>query len=208
MVQDNSNRANNKSTNAPTHRKTRKKPKKITESYLHNSGLYYLERYSSSVENFRSVMMRKIQRSCREHTDQKIGECQNQLNDLIEKFIRVGLLDDGTYTRSIINAKRRQGKSVRAIQTYLRSKGVSSDIIEQMLADYSDDHNKTAAEIEFESALIFARKKRLGPYRTSEDFDSQKELARLARAGYSYDTARRVLENDLSEDDLLSIGRL
>jgi len=208
MVQDNSNRANNKSTNAPTHRKTRKKPKKITESYLHNSGLYYLERYSSSVENFRSVMMRKIQRSCREHTDQKIGECKNQLNDLIEKFIRVGLLDDGTYTRSIINAKRRQGKSVRAIQTYLRSKGVSSDIIEQMLADYSDDHNKTAAEIEFESALIFARKKRLGPYRTSEDFDSQKELARLARAGYSYDTARRVLENDLSEDDLLSIGRL
>ncbi len=206
MFKDKAEKTNSKSANSHSARKTRKKPKKITESYLHNSGLYYLERYSTSTENFRRVMMRKVQKSCHEHPEQKFTECQELVNSLITKFIRVGLLDDKVYARSIVNSQRRSGKSLRAINGYLRNKGLSSEIIEQSITHFNEDRNKTPAEIEFESAMVFARKKRLGPFRTSENYDAQKELGRLARAGYSFDTARRVLEKDVDDEDILSLG--
>lgn len=206
MFKDKAEKTNSKSAKPYSAGKTRKKPKKITESYLHNSGLYYLERYSSSAENFRRVMMRKVQKSCREHPEQNFTECHELVNDLISKFIRVGLLDDQVYARSIVNSQRRSGKSLRAIEGYLRSKGLSSENIEKSLAHFNQDHNKTPAEVEFESAMVFARKKRLGPYRTSDKYDTQKELGRLARAGYSYDTARRVLEKDIDDEDNFSVS--
>lgn len=206
MFKDKAEKTNSKSAPPHSAKKTRKKTKKITESYLHNSGLYYLERYSTSAENFRRVMMRKVQKSCREHTEQNFSECRQLVDNLITKFIRVGLLDDHVYARSIVNSQRRSGKSLRAIQGYLRSKGLSPEIIEQSIAHFNQDQNKTPAEIEFESAMVFARKKRLGPFRTSENFDTQKEMGRLARAGYSYDTARRVLEKDIDEDEIFSLG--
>ncbi len=176
-----------------------KKPKKITESYLHNSGLYYLERFASSSANFRAVMMRKVKRSCMTHTEQDYEQCAAMVDALVEKFINVGLLDDAIYTRSKINSLRRRGKSARAIQAYLRSKGLKADIIEQTLKEYDLNQHESPAEAELEAALTFARKKRLGPFRGEKEIDSQKELGRMARAGFSYDTSRRVLNNDFED---------
>lgn len=195
-------KTNSKAPNKNKGQKPRKTPKKITESYLHNSGLYYLERYSTSTENFRRVMMRKVQKSCRAHPEQEFSKCEQMVGDLITKFIRVGLLDDNVYARSIVNSQRRNGKSLRYIQTYLRSKGLDTEVIEKSLDQFNEENDKNAAEIEFESAMVYARKKRLGPFRTREEFDIQKEMGRLARAGYSYDTARRVLDKNLDDEDI------
>lgn len=199
-------KTNSKALTTSHGQKKRKTPKKITETYLHNSGLYYLERFSTSAENFRRVMMRKVEKSCRAHPEQKRDECGELVNDLIKKFVKSGLLDDAVYAHSVVNSQRRSGKSVRAIQGYLRSKGLSAEIIEESLIEFNDDRDKNAAEVEFESAMIFARKKRLGPFRKSENFEIQKELGRLARAGYSYDTARRVLDTDPDDENISIIG--
>ncbi|MBL4804999.1 MAG: RecX family transcriptional regulator [Alphaproteobacteria bacterium] len=205
MFKDKAQTTNSKGSSAGHRQKKRKTPKKITESYLHNSGLYYLQRFSTSTENFRRVMMRKVDKSCRAHPEQKFNECEKLVGELIAKFIKSGLLDDKLYARGVVNSQRRSGKSVLAIQGYLRSKGLHADIIEQTLAEFNEDHDKNPAEAEFESAMIFARKKRLGPFRTSDDFDIQKELGRLARAGYSYDTARRVLDKNIDDEDLIGL---
>ena len=202
MFKDKAEKSNNKSSSPTRAKKTPKKPKKITETYLHNSGLYYLQRFATSTENFRRVMMRKVDKSCRAHPEQQVEDCRKLVDDLITKFVKSGLLNDPVYARSIVNSQRRAGKSLRTIQGYLRSKGLSSEVTEQAIQEFNEDRDKDPAQIEYESAMIFARKKRLGPFRTSEEYDTQKELGRLARAGYSYDTARRVLEKSLTDEDV------
>ena len=49
-------------------------PRKATPKYLENAALYYLSRYSTSTENLRRVMMRKVMRSAKHHgTDVEDG---------------------------------------------------------------------------------------------------------------------------------------
>ena len=188
------------------HAKTRRKPRKITDTYLHNAGLYYLERFASSSANFKDVMLRKVKRSCMAHPDQNYETCRALVDDLVANFVRLGLLDDAAYTRSKIISLRRKGKSARAIQGYLKSKGIGNDLIKGILATFDAEHFESPQDAEFQTALKFARKKRIGPFKGAKESDIQKDLGRLARAGFSYDTARRVLDIEDSEElDLINL---
>ena len=202
MSQDSLPAANDK---AKKRTRQKKAPKKITETYLHNAGLYYLQRFSSSSGNFREVMLRKIKKSCMAHPDQNLEDCTALLDKLIDTFINAGLLDDLTYTRSMVNSLRRRGKSTHAIHSHLRSKKLGHDIIEKSLNERDNEQHENSAEAEYQAAVTFARKKRIGPFGAAQNTDDEtarKQLARLARAGFSYDTARRVLNinNDELED--------
>lgn len=187
-------------TNSKPQNNKRKRPKKITETYLHNAGLYYLERYASSAANFRAVMLRKVKRSCITHEDQDYTQCTALVDQLVKKFIRTGLLDDAVYTRAMVTSLRRRGKSTRAIHSALRAKGLDSSQIEQTLVIIDQESHENPAEAERHAALTFARKKRLGPWRSDKEINFQKELSCMARAGFSYDTSRSVLE--ISEDNI------
>ena len=168
-----------------------KKPKKITADYLHNSGLYYLERFASSTENFRRVMKRKIDKSCFIHQDQNRDDCLKLLEALVEKFQRLELLDDDRYTAMLVNAKRRAGKSERYIKNHLSQKGVANSLISKALETYENENDGSD---DYDAALIYARKKRIGPYRGSKESNAKKELSSLARAGFSYEIAKKIIE--------------
>jgi regulatory protein len=182
-------------------RKEKRPPKKITASYLHNSGLYYLQRFSSSSENFRQVMIRKARKSCMHHTDQSMEDCLELINALVEKFISAGLLDDESYTRGVVSSLRRQGKSRRAILAKLRSKGLSADLVSLKLEEH--DEEKSDIDAELRAALVFSRKKKIGPYKNDRKTEHEKMLASMARAGFSYETSRSVLEMGLDEAEKL-----
>ena len=203
MSEDRASARNSKSENAARKQTGKKRPKKITETYLHNAGLYYLERFASSSGNFREVMLRKVKRSCMFHTDQDHEKCAAMVDTLVEKFISSGLLDDTIYTRGKVSSLRRRGKSARSIQTYLRAKGLPPALIKQELDRYNEEHHTTDKDAEYQAALTFARKKRIGPFRGDKDEDIQKELGRLARAGFSYDTSRSVLNYKSEEDPMI-----
>ncbi|MGH6947427.1 MAG: regulatory protein RecX, partial [Kiloniellales bacterium] len=51
-------------------------------------------------------------------------------------------------------------------------------------------------EPELKAALAFARRRRLGPYRAEPDRAGRRErdLAALARQGFAYELARRVID--------------
>ena len=182
----------------------RKTPRKITADYLHNSGLYYLERFSSCSENFRRVMRRKISKSCYAHPDQDENKCHEMLEELIIKFERLDLLNDRTYARAQITTLRRRGKSTRYIQNHLTGKGLSADHISAALFHYAEEHSDDQGDET--AALTFARKKKIGPYRGSKEKNAQKELSSLARAGFSYDIARKIIELDSDEETLHSFS--
>ena len=177
-----------------------KVPRKISERYLYNSGLAYLQRFTSSSNNFRKVMMRKIDRSCKHHTDQVREECQELLELTVEKFEKAGLLNDEEYLRGMVISLRRRGLSSRQIDMRLRMKGLEQENIKQELQEHDLSTYDTEYNGDIYAAIIFARKKKIGPYDKVKKYEPQKALAMMGRAGYDYGTAKKVLE--MSEDDL------
>ena len=171
-----------------------KTPKKISDRYLYNSGLAYLQRFPASSSHFRSVMMRKIDKSCRAHTDQNRDECAKMLDDLIPKFQELGLLDDAAYLKGMVVSLRRRGLSSAVIRLRLQQKGYKADEISEELNKHDAEEYESAENGDINAALIFARKKRLGPFDKENRKTPEKSLATMARAGYSYDIAKKVLE--------------
>ena len=62
---------------------------------------------------------------------------------------------------------------------------------------FSDLH-QTQPDLEMAAALAFARRRRLGPFRTtaSRAEHREKDLAKLARQGFAYETARRIIDRE------------
>lgn len=176
-----------------------KPPKKITERYLYNSGLAYLQRFPASSAHFKTVMTRKIDKSCRFHKDQNREDCVALLDPLVKKFQDLGLLDDNAYVKGMVTSLRRRGLPARQIEMKLTQKGLSKDLIHQTLQSHDLEEYETNEAGDIYAALIFARKKRLGPYDTNERYTPEKALATMARAGYSYDIAKKTLEIDQKE---------
>lgn len=179
----------------------RKTPKKITETYLHNAGLYYLQRFATSSHQFRQVMLRKIRKSSRHHIDQNHDLCMSMLDALVLKFQSAGLLNDEAYTRGVITSLRRQGKSKQAIIAKLKAKGLSGALILDELDGHDSSNSETDSE--FRAAIVFARKKKIGPFKIDEKISTEKALSVMARAGFSYDTARRVLNMEIENTETL-----
>ena len=106
------------------------------------------------------------------------------------------------------------GKSANRIYQYLSQKGVKKDDIAQALAPQDEDQD--AGDQEIIAARAFAKRRGLGPYRKAkrmdeaEGRDSQaeakqkaKDIAALARAGFSFDVAKQVLGAMPEDFDLI-----
>jgi regulatory protein len=169
------------------HPSGRRGPKPATAAYLENAALHYLESFASSSGNLKRVLMRKVLRSARAHgTDAAAGE--RLVDDIIARYLRSGLLDDRAYAMQKAASLRRRGASGYAIRGKLALKGVDGALIDATL--------ETETEVsELAAACALVRRRRLGPLRPAPQRAAhrQKDLAALARAGFSLDLARRVL---------------
>lgn len=180
---------------APARR--RRGPRKATPKYLRNSALHYLERYASSSGHLRRLLLAKVSRSARAHgTDAEAGAAA--VAALIAELLDTGLLDDARYAAERARILHRRGASARAIRAGLLAKEIEADDINRALAGLQEE----AAEPELAAALAYARRRRLGPYRSPAARADlrERDLAALGRQGFGYDLARRVIETqDLAE---------
>ena len=175
----------------------RRKPRKVTAKSLDRSALFYLERFATSAENLRRVLMRRVARSAHYHgTDREEGA--TLIDELVVRYLAAGLLDDRVYAEGRVRTMRRRGSSARLIHLKLRQKGVADEVIAEVLASLDGDR----AEPEVAAAAALARRRRLGPFRPPGEREEkhEKDLAALARVGFSYDVARRVIEAPSPED--------
>lgn len=172
-------------------------PKKITEKYLKNSALYYLQRYATSSANLKSVLMRRIKRSSSHH-DTSVDEGAALLDGVVTRLEELGLLNDGAFAEAQAVSLHRRGTSRRAIRMKLFQKGLGGDDIDAALTALGDEFENA----EFTAAAALARKRRLGPYREKDARKElyEKDLAALARAGFSYDIAKQVVETETIEE--------
>lgn len=173
-----------------------KQPKKISPRYLKNAGTAYLQRFPASSGHFRTVMTRKIDRSCRAHPEQDRDECLQWLEEeTIPYFQDAGYLNDTLYADGLMDSLIRRGHPKRVIAQRMMMKGVSRDEIERVMATYDDE------DADWQALLITARKKRCGVYGTDSSPEKrQKDIGKLARAGFSYQPIERFL--NLTHDEL------
>ena len=171
--------------------------RKVSATSLENAALYYLGRFATSSENLRQVLERRILRAAKHH-DTDIKACNQLVGDLIQRYLESGILNDGIYAQTQAASMNRRGKSLRAIRARLRQKAVSSDVIDDALAVLAGE----VGQLDLAAAIAYARKRRLGPYRSNigKPKNPEKELAALARSGFSYALALRILEaKDIDE---------
>jgi regulatory protein len=170
----------------------RKPPRKVTPAYLQRAAMAYLERYSSSAENLRRVLRRKVDKRCRLRGEDP-AEFHELIDEVVAKSLRIGLIDDSRYAEARVATLRRRGGSARAIQAKLSAKGVDRTTIAAALEGEEGD--------EEQAARAFARRRKLGPFRPGERAPYRdKDLAAMARAGFRFDVARAIVEGEREED--------
>ena len=171
-------------------RSERRKPRKATAQSLRNAALFYLQRYATSAENLRRVLMRRVERASLAHGSD-VQEGAEFVNEIIIRYRETGLLDDLVYAKAQTQSLRRRGNSLRMIRARLQAKGVAREDIESVLTEL--DLSVTDADLS--AAVIIARRRRLGPWRLSDRADRRmRDLATLAQRGFSYAVSKRVID--------------
>lgn len=169
---------------------TPKRPRKVSPRYLENAALHYLKRYAATASQLKRVLLRKVDRSLKFHGGDR-AEALGWVEALADKLVRGGLINDQAYAEMKAQSLRASGRSSRVIAQKLRLKGVAADVVEQKLAAATAEVSEDAA------ARIWARKKRLGPFRRdaqTRQENRQRDLAALARAGFSFSIAKKIID--------------
>ena len=155
----------------------------MDQKKLLNYAVDYLSKYDSSKENLLAVLKRKIFRL--KITGIEKNKLINILDDIITNLEKNNFLNDSRYSNSKILSLSESGKSKKFIFNYLMKKGINKVEINNNLDIFFENNN----DWEINSAKLFAKKKRL--------FDSkdtyEKKLAKMARAGFSYDICKKIL---------------
>lgn len=170
-----------------------KPPRPITAGYLEAVTGFYLERYATSSAHLRRLLLQRARRSVAFHGGD-LAEATALVDAEIARLQRLRLLDDARYAADRARALHRRGGGARKIRAALASKGLTAEQIDAALDDVPDD---------WQAALTYARKRRLGPWRgvPLDPARRTRELGRLGRAGFSWEVARRVVDLDAIPDD-------
>jgi len=161
---------------------------------LYQAALTHLAHYAATEAGLRRVLRRRVDRWARLQADPDaaipvIAAAREAIEAVIGGLVQAGVVSDTVFAESRARSLLRSGQSARSIQMRLVAKGVAPEVARA--ASMSD------AETELAAALVLARKRRIGPYRATEQADVAvriKEMGLLARAGFSRDIAEQALE--------------
>jgi regulatory protein len=177
---------------------------------LHDAALNYLARYAATEAGLRRVLERRIERWARmaagtADTDVIAGQAsiaREAIRGVVSRLVAAGAVNDAAFAENRARSLVRAGRSRRAAAAYLAAKGVDPETARAVLP-FGD-------ESELAAALVLARRRRIGPFRSGDAPDAaghRRELAMLARAGFPQDLARRALAMTVDSAEVL-VNRL
>ncbi|WP_428676190.1 regulatory protein RecX [Reyranella sp.] len=166
----------------------------ITAKYLQNAAVFYLERYASSAEGLRRVLRRRVSKA-RLLDAPVMDNVDEAIEAVVQKFVSAGLLDDRAFAQTKARSLHRRGLSGRLTRQRLQVAGVGREDVDKAMEALDDELGTAPAEREMQAALAFARRRRLGPWRMKDrEANKARDLASMARAGFAYALARKVVE--------------
>ena len=157
----------------------------IDAALLEKWALSYLGRYASSAEMLRRVLHRRAWRRGGEPAARGAGPA---IDALLGRYRAAGLIDDGAYAARRAQMEAAHGRPLGRIGAALAAKGVMAEDADAALRGLRDE----AGDPDLAAAAEFARRRRIGPFRTGPS-DRPRELAAFARAGFGRREAEAVL---------------
>ncbi len=160
---------------------------------LRDYALNYLARFPASVTKLRIVLLRRARLKEQILTSEGLAS-------LIGELQRSGYVDDERFALARTRSLLRRGASLFEIRSKLARDGIAASQIKETLASFVVKEGSEALELV--AAMRVARKRAIGPFRrTNGDYAvRQKDMAALARKGFSYGVLRRLF--DASEEEL------
>lgn len=148
---------------------------------LERLGLRYVERFATTRGKLTDYFRRKLRERGAVEGFDTAG-----IDVLVEKFARLGYVDDASWAGSKASSLTRRGYGPRRVGAALKAAGIDPDLAEAVAPD--EDEALAAAE-------TYARKRKFGAFadREADRETRQKQLAAMLRAGHGYDLARRIV---------------
>lgn len=165
----------------------------LTRQRLEQLALAYLNRFDCTAQKLRQHLTLRAKKAGAGE------EAALWISELCERYLGSGVLDDARFARNLASQLTARGKSARAISQKLAVRGVPGDIAQELMTARRQDE----PEAELEAARAYVRRRRLGLYRSAEKREAarHKDLASLARQGFSFEIARRALGPGASTDE-------
>lgn len=142
----------------------------------------------------REVLLRRV-RKCAAHGTGTLDEGRGLVDTVVADLVERGVLDDHRYARALTEELHRKGTSRRKMSAKLREKGVSGSLADEVLRAFDQSHE--GPDPEMERAIAYVRRRRLGPLRADPETRSarrERDLAAVARAGFPFRVALRVID--------------
>jgi regulatory protein len=175
-------------------------PKPPDRAALHEAALAHLGRFAATEAALLGVLRRRVRRwekRAREaNVDPDAIAAASAVGlaaagEIVSRLVAAGAVDDAAFAAARSRRLHREGRSRRAIAAHLAARGIAVDAAQAALPE--------GGEGELDAALAFARRRRIGPFRATEEADAARKLRELgafARAGFPRDVALRALAMD------------
>lgn len=188
---------------SPAERADRPKQRRFpirTEEALKNLALRYVARFPCTTDKLRKHLAKKM-REALDANEAQPGDGRKWIDGVIATLTRVRLLDDNAYAGARALTLHRRGRATSLIVRDLAQRGAP----EAAIAHARDALAESCEHPDLSAAARLAKKKRLGPFATTQPLTQdvrRKHLAALARGGFSFDIARRIV--DARDPELLA----
>jgi regulatory protein len=157
-------------------------PKPVTARWLMNAAQFYLARHAASEAHLSSVLKRKAEKRAAARPDEAALAL---IAGTIEALRKAGLLDDRAFAAARTRTLQRKGLSAGRARANLATKGVDRALAAKAIAEAGFDE---AAQV-----LTTARRLRLAAFAEADVPLTEKEIAKLARRGFSLEAIRAGL---------------
>ena len=155
----------------------------------------YLEKYSPSKQQLKIYLLKKYLTKFNNSRSKK--DLSNIIDKVLESLEKNRLINDEVYSDSKARILLRRGYSINKINLTLRNKGVDTIFIKKSLEKIKSGK----IDPDFVSAIKVCKKRRIGPLRpdANRDLFYKKDMGVLARAGFSFEISKKVLNLEIDE---------
>ena len=159
----------------------------------------YLEKYSPSKQQLKVYLLKKYLTKIKGTQSKK--EVTAIIDEIVLNLENNKILNDEMYSDSKARMFLRRGYSLNKINQSLRSKGIDDKYVKQSIEKIKENE----IEPDFVSALKLCKRRRIGPLRpeSNRELFYKKDMGILARAGFSFEISKKILELEKNEFEKL-----
>ena len=167
-----------------------KKDLETTIDDLRNFAYTYLEKYSSSKQQLKTYLFKKLIKRNKNLFNKK--ELFNLIDAVVSSLVDQKLLSDKYYSDAKSKAFLRRGYSLNKIRYNLIKKGIDEKYIKASISKIKENES----DPDFFSAIKICKRRRIGPCREegNRSLFYKKDISILARSGFSYEISKKILE--------------